>query len=214
MVLEAQTELWNRPLLYTVTNSHYVSVEIDRTVLETPQRRFSDLVRSVFAIATQMQRGGEIHWYTIAQLHTSLSNLRYFPKTRKFSKKTRPTCNLKYQNFLCKSYALVFTGISNHILNVHFWRFPDTFDKLWRLPMCGWVVYKINYHNPFPFLLIRSPSSQYLPLCIQYKWLVKNDDRCGFEFVWKSSEMDVWDMIRNPYEDEIITLTNKKVVLF
>ena len=61
MVLEAQTELWNRPLLYTVTNSHYVLVEIDRTVLEKPQGRFSDLVRSVFAIATQMQRGGEIH---------------------------------------------------------------------------------------------------------------------------------------------------------
>ena len=53
MVLEAQTELWNRPLLYTVTNSHYVLVEIDRTVLEKPQRRFSDLVRSVFAIATE-----------------------------------------------------------------------------------------------------------------------------------------------------------------
>ena len=53
MVLEAQTELLNRPLLYTVTISHYVLVEIDRTVLETPQRRFSDLVRSVHAIATE-----------------------------------------------------------------------------------------------------------------------------------------------------------------
>ena len=53
MVLEAQTELWNRPLLYTVTISHYVLVEIDRTVLETPQRRFSDLVLSVSAIATE-----------------------------------------------------------------------------------------------------------------------------------------------------------------
>ena len=60
MVLGAQTELWNRLLLYTVTISHYMLVEIDRTVLETPQRRFSDLVRSVHAITTQMQRGGEI----------------------------------------------------------------------------------------------------------------------------------------------------------
>ena len=61
MVLGAQTELWNRLLLYTVTKSHYVLVEIDRTVLETPQRRFSDLVLSVSAIATQSQSGGEIH---------------------------------------------------------------------------------------------------------------------------------------------------------
>ena len=53
MVLGAQTELWNRLLLYTVTISHYMLVEIDRTVLETPQRRFSDLVRSVHAIATE-----------------------------------------------------------------------------------------------------------------------------------------------------------------
>ena len=51
----------NRLLVYTITKSHYLLVEIDRTVLETPQRRFSDLVRSVFAIATEMKRGGEIH---------------------------------------------------------------------------------------------------------------------------------------------------------
>ena len=61
MVLGAQTELWNRLLLYTVTISHYMLVEIDRTVLETPQRHFSDLVLSVSAIVTEMQSGGEIH---------------------------------------------------------------------------------------------------------------------------------------------------------